>query len=47
MADEAINVLRQALAATQSADAGQRKQGKFGEWGVRCVMVLVNAVVSS
>ncbi|CAN0047642.1 unnamed protein product [Ascophyllum nodosum] len=28
MADEAINVLRQALAATQSADAGQRKQAE-------------------
>lgn len=29
MADEAINVLRQALAATQSADSTQRKQGDF------------------
>lgn len=27
MSDEATNVLRQALAATQSADADQRKQG--------------------
>lgn len=27
MSDEATNVLRQALAATQSADAEQRKQG--------------------
>lgn len=27
MSDEATNVLRQALAATQSTDAAQRKQG--------------------
>lgn len=27
MSDEATNVLRQALAATQSTDADQRKQG--------------------
>lgn len=29
MADEASNILRQALAATQAADATQRKKGGF------------------
>lgn len=36
MSDEATNVLRQALAATQSTDADQRKQGEYDPQNRRC-----------